>query len=67
MNDPQWATFTKKTKNKWKRQRLEEARKEVEEYEARHNLAPGGLLGGEEDEPSDFVDLGTSLGSTQSV
>ena len=47
LNDPEWEGYSKKDKNRLKKQRIAEARAEVEKYEHRHNLPIGSLLGGE--------------------
>ena len=45
LDDPSWAGYNKKTKNKWRRERVAEAERALREQEAKHNLPAGSLLG----------------------
>ena len=45
LNNPSWAGYSKKTRNRWKREMIEQAAAEVAAYESRHGLKAGGLLG----------------------
>ena len=46
-NDPAWATWSKRSRNRAKRELLARAQRELLEYEKRHGLATGSLRGGE--------------------
>ena len=45
LDDPSWEGYTKRTRGKWKREEIAKAEKLIQDYEQRHNLAGGSLLG----------------------
>ena len=45
LDDPSWAGYNKKTKNKWRRERVAEAERALREQELKHKLPAGSLLG----------------------
>ena len=46
LDDPAWRTWSKKSRNKAKREKIEDAEREIRDYEARCNLPDGSLSGG---------------------
>ena len=48
LNDPEWEGYSKKTRNRHKRERIAQARAAVLNYEQRRGLVAGSLTGGED-------------------